>query len=508
MPMDELFSRFSSKAHEFPKDSVWLNTAEPLVIERLKGNVVVLDFWTYCCINCMHMVPTLEKLEETYKGRPVAIIGVHSAKFENEKDPKNISEAIGRYGIRHPVVVDRDMRIWKEYGVNAWPTVVVIDPQGRIIYKRSGEIPLYELAGIVDLVLEESGKAGALAHGPPDLKVPSLDMRTSLSYPGKISFSPDSRTFALSDSGNNRILLVETGSGKVIDKIGNGERGMRDGGFSAAGFFRPQGVLWHDKDTIFVADTDNHAIRMIDLKSNEVVTLAGTGRIGGYVGDEYSGDGRSTDLNSPWDMAVYGNRLIIAMAGLHQLWSYDLAGGKVSIFAGSGREGIFDGTLKEAEFAQSSGLHLSGKMLYVADSEVSAIRSVDLEKGYVSTLVGAGLFVFGYKDGSLYDARLQHPLGVCASDNGNLIYVADSYNSAIRMIDAEGQSITTVIGNPSAKSMCRFDDPDCDTLGLYEPSDVKLSADGNTLYIVDTNNHLVREFDIDSGIMKTLDIKT
>ena len=492
----------TSKAPEFPDKFTWLNTEKPLSIAKLKGYVVVLDFWTYACINCMHMLPVLARLEDAYRNAPVVIIGVHSAKYTEEQKPENITEAISRYEVRHPVIVDQGMQIWKAYGANAWPTLVVIDPTGSIAYKRAGERSETELGAIIEMLLEQ--KKGVLAKEPLKIERPKTQRPAStLSYPGKMSFSRDGSAFALSDSNHNRVLIVETQTGKVLDAIGTGKRGFVSGKFESCALFRPQGVLWDGDDTVYIADTENHAVRIADLKGRKLNTIVGTGMPSGFYPFEYTGAGTNTAINSPWDIAVYENRLIIAMAGMHQLWAYEPKSGLAFPFAGSGRESLVDGQLQNAQLAQPSGLSVEDDHLFVADSESSSVRSVDMKQRFVSTVVGEGLFIFGKKDGGVVDARLQHPIGLCAKKG--LVYVADTYNSAIRLIDVKKATVSTIIGTPTEKSMCRYGDKGCDTLGLYEPSDVKTI--GNDLYIVDTNNHLVRTFNLEEMMLKTLEIK-
>ena len=486
------------KAQEFPKDFQWLNTKEPLSLEKLQGHVVVLDFWTYCCINCMHTLPDLAKLEQKYRGKPVVIVGIHSAKFFNEKDTNNITQAILRYEIEHPVIVDKKMQIWQSYGVSGWPTIVIIDPAGNVVYKQSGEGQREYIEDVIDALLEKYAKAGTLANNPLEIERPKIADSKTLSYPGKLTFSPDGQMIAVSDSNHNRILVLEI-NGKIKCTIGSGERGFTDEDYEKASFFRPQGVLWNE-DKIYVADTENHSLREIDLAKKTVRTIAGTGRQGQWM--QQGGDGRSTALSSPWDLAYKDNKIFIAMAGHHQIWTYNLQNGKVAPFAGSGYENIVDDNLHDAQFAQPSGLSMYGNYLFVADSEVSAVRRVDLEKGIVRTVVGEGLFIFGHQDGDLSETRFQHPLGLHA--DGNRIFVADTYNHAIRLIDLVEGRVTTLVGRPDMKTVCRIDDPNCDTLGLFEPSDVKLYD--NKLYIADTNNHLIRIFDLANVVLRTLNI--
>lgn len=486
------------KAHEFPKDFQWLNTNEALSLEKLKDHVVILDFWTYCCINCMHTLPDLAKIEQKYRGKPVMVVGVHSAKFFNEQDANNIKEAILRYEIEHPVIVDEKMQIWQSYGVSGWPTIIIIDPAGNILYKQSGEGQREYIEDLVDVLLEKHGKAGTLAYNPLEIERPRIADRKTLSYPGKLAFSPDGKMFAVSDSNHNRILVLDI-DGKIKHTIGSGEKGFVDGDFEKASFFRPQGVLWKD-DKIYVADTENYSLREIDLAKKIVSTLAGTGKQGQWM--QGGGDGRLTALSSPWDLAYKDNKIFIAMAGNHQIWAYNLANDKVAPFAGSGNENIIDGSLHDSQFAQPSGLSIYGNYLFVADSEVSGVRRIDLEKGIVRTVVGEGLFIFGHQDGDISEARFQHPLGLHA--DGNRIFVADTYNHAIRLIDLVEARVTTLVGKPGMKAVCNIDDPSCDTLGLFEPSDVKLHD--NKLYITDTNNHLIRIFDLNKKILQTFNI--
>ncbi|HEY7507902.1 MAG TPA: thioredoxin-like domain-containing protein [Nitrososphaera sp.] len=498
--MSRMAGNANFKAKEFPAGFAWLNTDRPLSLEGLKGHIVVLDFWTYCCINCMHTLPTLDLLEKKYRNKPVVFVGVHSAKFFNEQQAENVKEAIGRYEIGHPVLVDQEMKVWRSYNVSAWPTIMIIDPKGNVVYQQAGEGQRDELDDVIGVLLEQHQKAGTLAKEPLQIESSARPPKRVLSYPGKIAFSPDGRMLAVSDSNHNRVLVVDPETGKILHKIGGPARDLRDGTFEEARFFRPQGLAW-GRDRIYVADTENHALREIDLPAKTVKTLAGNGRQGAWISGAQ--DGKMTQLSSPWDLSYDEDFLFVAMAGLHQIWAYHVDSGKIGPFAGSGYENIVDGSFAEAQFAQPSGLSMYGSFLLVADSEVSAVRLLDLRKKTVQTVVGEGLFEFGHRDGPLAEARLQHPLGIHC--DGNKIYVADTYNHAVRLVDLDKQSVSTLVGKAEMKAMCNIDDPACDTLGLYEPSDVKKR--GNMLYIADTNNHLVRVFDLDKMVLKTLAIK-
>lgn len=494
-----MFDKFYTKvtkAPEFPSNFDWINSNEPLSLEKLRGHVIVLDFWTYCCINCMHTLPVLAQLERKYDGKPVVFIGIHSAKFFNEQDRNNIEQAVRRYEISHPVLVDNQMTVWQKYGVSGWPTIVIIDPNGTIVYKQSGEGQKEVIEDIIDVLLEKDGKNGDFAKVPIKITRHIPQDKTTLSYPGKLSIS--NGKIAISDSNHNRIVVTDM-TGKIEHIVGNGKVGLVDGNFVDAMFFRPQGVVFKD-NTIFVADTENHAIRKIDMITSKVTTVAGTGKQGPWMSS--GGKGKETSLSSPWDVAAKDNLIFIAMAGNHQIWAYDTKTDTVYPFAGNGYENIIDGDRMRAQLAQPSGLSMWNDRLYFADSETSSIREIDLQSGYVRTIVGQGLFSFGCRDGRNGEALFQHPLGLCATPNQ--IFVADTYNSALRVIDLKNENVSTIIGKQGVSGICRLDDPSCDSLGLYEPSDVKFYQD--RLYISDTNNHLIRVYDLKTNVLKTLEI--
>ncbi|HSN16767.1 MAG TPA: thioredoxin-like domain-containing protein, partial [Gammaproteobacteria bacterium] len=399
-------------APEFPTGLDWINTGgRPITLKELRGKVVVLDFWTYGCINCFHIIPDLEKLEAKYRDSLV-IIGVHSAKFATEGKTAHIAAVVQRYGLTHPVVNDHDMQIWNAYGAEGWPTLTVIDPAGNVVGQDSGEGHYALMDKVVGTLTREFAAKKQLNTKPLWFaglkeKMPA----TPLLYPGKVLADEKGGRLFIADSNHDRIV-VTTLQGKVMQVIGDGKAGLKDGGFATAEFHYPQGLTLADADTLYVVDTDNSALRRVDLKQRTVTTVAGNGKQV-YMEDGEQPASRSA-LNTPWDVLYHDGLVYIAMAGQHQLWTYDPARRYVSHFAGSGREGISDGELADASFAQPSGLTTDGSELYVADPEASAVRQVDLSGHFarVKTLVGLGLFTFGDVDGSGDTVRLQHDLGV------------------------------------------------------------------------------------------------
>src|SRR5574341_112142 len=362
------------RAPELTGHRGWLNTDKPLSLAGLKGKVVLLDFWTYGCINCIHIIPDLKRLEKKYPNELV-VIGVHSAKFENEKDTENIRRIILRYEIEHPIVNDADFSIWRAYAVNAWPTRYLIDPAGYIIGRLSGEGGYEVLDKTIADTIAEFRKRGELNEAPLKLVLEKATIGDlPLAFPGKVLADAKNDRLFIADSDHNRIVITKL-DGTLVETIGTGAHGMDDGSFARSTFFRPQGMSL-DGDRLYVADTENHLIREVDLKAKSVKTVAGTGQQSHEYGE--TGPARQTALNSPWDLQLIGHTLYIAMAGPHQIWKLDLDKQEVSTFAGSGREARIDGPRDEAAFAQPSALATDGQTLFVSDAEANIIRAIDL----------------------------------------------------------------------------------------------------------------------------------
>ena len=480
------------RAPEITGGRGWLNTDKPLSIAALKGKVVLLDFWTYGCINCIHIIPDLKKLEAKYANQLV-VIGIHSAKFQNEKETENIRHIILRYEIEHPVYNDSEYAVWQSYGVRAWPTQVLIDPAGYIIGGVSGEGNYDVIDQAVAKTVADFRAKGELNEEPLKLVLERAKVGDlPLAFPGKILADARTDRLFIADSNHNRIVVTKL-DGTLVTTIGTGDVGATDGAFDKATFYRPQGLALSG-DSLYVADTENHLIRRVDLKSQTVETIAGTG----LQTHEYFkvGPARSVALSSPWDLQLVGHTLYIAMAGPHQIWMLDLDKNEVSTFAGSGREARLDGSLKEAGFAQPSGMATDGKTLYVADSESNIIRAIDIAGGSVKTLVGGDLFEFGDVDGTGDDVRLQHPLGLLTY--GDKLLIADTYNHKIKELDPKQEKVTSLFGTGKPG---QADGP---TPSFYEPGGLAL-ANGH-LYVADTNNHAIRVIDLKTNRAATLKI--
>ena len=466
----------------------WLNTGgRQLGLEELRGKIVLLDFWTFCCINCLHVLDELRPLEEKYSDVLVTV-GVHSPKFEHEADPVALAAAVERYEITHPVLDDPELETWQAYTARAWPTLVVLDPEGYIVAHLSGEGHAAGLESLVAELVEEHDAKGTLHRGDGPY-VPAEPTSGNLRFPGKAVALPGG-TFLVADTGHHRLVELEADLATVRRVIGEGTRGWADGGAETARFNEPQGLtvlpaavaeqVGYD---VVVADTVNHRLRAVSLATGAVATVAGNGiqRLLD-AGNQPSTDPLRTALSSPWDVlwSTALETVVVAMAGTHQIFGFDPLAGSVRILAGTGLEGLLDGPADQAWFAQSSGLAQDAAgTIWVADSETSALRrlSVDADQGLtVGTAVGSGLFDFGFRDGAAAEARLQHPLGVAVLPDGS-VAVADTYNGAVRRYDPVAGTVSTL------------------ARGLAEPSGVLVDTTGSEplLIVVEANRHeLVR----------------
>ncbi len=505
------------------KGLAWLNVAEPppagepLRWEGLKGKLVLLDFWTYGCINCLHVLDELRAIEAEFAGEPLIVIGIHSAKFTNEQEVEHVRAAVARYDIRHPVLIDDHMAMWQAYSVRGWPTLVLVDPEGYLIGTVSGEGHGPQLAKAIAAALKQL-RAELLVDDRPTALAPIQSLLAEatiatapLRFPGKVLADAQQDRLFIADSGNHR-LVVTTLAGEQIATIGTGQPGAQDGDFASATFRTPQGMALAG-NLLYVADTGNHLIRRVDLAAETVVTIAGTSAQNRARLPQ--GPALATPLNSPWDLVLDGTTLWIAMAGQHQIWSLDLADMVIHVAAGRGSEARLDGAAAAACFAQPSGLALdtARRRLYIADSEASAIRVIsDLDAPspdrsteaepfatggpQVATVAGGDLFEFGLRDGAAEVVRFQHPLGVAFADG--MLYITDTYNHAIRRVDL-ASGVTRTVAGAAESGLADGRGRDA---RFFEPGGLSLTD--TMIYVADTNNHAIRRIDRQTGDTTTL----
>ncbi len=473
-------------APELPDSLEWFNTKEgPIKLADLRGKIVLLDFWTYCCINCQHVLPELAELERRYPDNLV-VIGIHSPKFPNERIGDNVQKAINRHYIRHPVAHDPSFTVWKQYTIKAWPSIIYIDPEGYIVGVLRGEGKVKQLDKMIQQSIQQAEAKNILQiENVPTRIKPEPDLE--LKFPGKVH-AGEERLF-ISDSGHNRVIECMP-NGRIAHIFGSGAPGLIDGNGAEAAFDNPQGLV-QIENFLFVADTDNHVIRRIDLITRDVITVAGMNKRGKVKNFEIYDDPLQVPLNSPMALEHDKGILYIAMAGSHQIWAMDQNKNTIQVLVGTGVEEIKDGNGQMAMLAQPSGLSIGEdieKHLFFVDAETSSIRSIRLRDNNVNTVIGKGLFEFGSVDGKKDVARCQHPMDIVYDPKRKVLWVADTYNNRLRRLKIINGVLASV----------RL------TGSLHEPTG--LSLQGNLLYIADTNAHRICSVDLNSGLMQEIEI--
>ena len=452
----------------------------------MRGKVVILQFWTYGCVTSDQDIFKLEMLQAAFPDE-VVVIGVHSNKFPHEGESENIADFINRYGITHPVVNDNEYKIAAQYGANIWPTYILIAPNGNILGKQEGKLKFEQWQpGIAD-VIAEFDELGLMDHAPIAFgSIADLEPASVLRYPSAVLADETNGRLFITDSGHNRIVITDL-TGTVLDVIGSGRPAYKDGSFEESSFLRPQGLALADEDTLYVADTENQLIRRVDLATRTVSTVAGVNERVYIAADE--GAALKSRLSFPWGLLYKDGLLYVSMMGQHQIWTYNPQDETMSVFAGTGAEQLIDGPRLASGMNQPTALTTDGEVLFFADSEASAIRQVDLNPaGVVNTIVGKDFFTFGDVDGKGGDVLLQRPSGI--DYYGGFLYVADTYNNKIKIIDPLTLESKTYLG-----AEAKFN----------EPTGLSIAAD--RLYVADTNNHFIRIVNLKTSQISSLVIK-
>ncbi len=494
----------------FPSGDAWVNTARPIKLDQLRGKFVLLDFWTLGCINCMHVIPELKKIEAAWP-KDLVVIGVHSAKFQEEKNTKIIAQAVLRYGLQHPVINDGDYVIWKSFGIQAWPSLVLIDPEGYAVWGHSGEITFDQLDNLLKPAVAYYRKKGLLDEKPLVFEPESKRAASApLSFPGKLLADEAGNRLFIADSGHNRIVIARL-DGTLLDTIGDGRRGLTDGDYEQARFNSPQGMALKD-NMLYVADTENHLIRKVDLirKARNHNCRHRTSKPAGAA---FCGFHSTTENGVKQSLGVVHTRRRAlhchGRCASNMEDAFERGHHRRLCRQRSGRHRGRPACARQpyelgfASFAQPSGLASDGVWLYVADAEGSSIRAVPFDRNKkVRTVVGtaglseARLFTFGDADGPAPLVKLQHPLGI-ACHEGRL-YIADTYNNKIKVIDPLSGDTQTLVGTGAADYA---DSPPA----LNNPSGLA-TADAK-LFVADTNNHRIRVIDLNKGMgVSTLEI--
>lgn len=467
-------------APELPSSLQWLNVQQAPALDKLRGRVVLLHFFNAANVNSLHLLQELRLVEARHHDG-LSVLGIHTPKFDHERQPANVLKAVNQLHVRHPVANDPDWSAWQQFGIQAWPSVAVIDAEGRVAGVIAGEGHREQLESLIGSLLDDAANRDIRFYEPMQ-PVSRPEPRTPLSFPTKL-LATESALF-VADSGHNRILEC-THDGRVIRQVGTGTTGYLDGKFGDAAFNGPQGMALI-KDMLYVADRGNHCIRRVHMITGEVDTMAGTGVHGHPATQDYP-EPRQVALNSPWALAAVGEKLLIAMAGQHQIWALDLNRKRLNLYSGTGKIGRDDGDGMFATFAKPTGLAYANQVLYVADADGSAVRAVRSD-GRVQTLVGAGLYEFGDADGPPAQVRLQYPMDLAADANGQILWLVDTYNNKLKAVSLRGG------GAKSINLAYRF----------HQPAGIA-SLPGK-LFVANTGAHEVVRIDTSNGQVTRLPI--
>jgi thiol-disulfide isomerase/thioredoxin len=404
----------------------WFNTDGPLTLTGLRGRFVLLDFWTFCCGNCLHVIDEVRPLEQKYRD-VLTVIGVHSPKFTHEREDSAVQAAVERYEVDHPVLNDPELQLWRQYAVKAWPTLVLVDPDGYVVAQAAGEGQVSALDEMIAALLPRY----ELRRGDGPYTPPAPEP-TTLRFPAKAIALPNGHLL-VADAGHHQ--LVELDGADVVGRIGTGHRGSSD---DKPEFAEPNGLALLPSGELVVADTANHVLRIVGPQGTSTLDLPEALR------GQQTVTGEIPAVLSPWDVAWWPalGRLVVAAAGVHLLLSVDPRTGATAVLAGTTVEGLRDGPARDGWLAQPSGLAVDGDRVWFVDSETSALRYLTIGSE-LHTAVGEGLFDFGHVDGPATQARLQHPLGVTLLADGS-VAVLDTYNGAVRRYDPVGDTVTTL----------------------------------------------------------------
>jgi sugar lactone lactonase YvrE len=467
----------ASLLRELPQSLEWLNVDQPPSLSALRGRACVLAFVNAGSTWSLRVLQQLAQQQARHGGR-LQVLAIDVPRFDHERDSRQVAQRFASHDFGFPVAHDRDWAAWQHFGIEAWPTLLLVDPDGelRARFVGDGHGRTLELR-INELLADADASATPL---PLRAQVePSMPLR----FPGGLALG--GKYLYVADSGHHRVLECDQ-AGRVLRQFGTGRAGFLDGAAETASFNRPLRLSAHH-GSLYVADGGNHAIRRIDLRRGDVVTLIGSGQPGAPVEGTVA-EPRTVSLDHPCAMALTDDTLLIACSGDNRIWEYDLGSRDLQLAAGSGELAVTDGVGEEAAFAEPVALAAVRQLLYVCDGAGSAIRSLNVRTRQVTTLLGRDGWHHGHADGTRTEALLQHPQAIALDPDAPLLWIADSGNNALRTLRLGGGQLET----------CKLSQP------LHGPAGLAV-ADG-VIWIADTLSHAVLRLDIRSGDLRHVPI--
>jgi DNA-binding beta-propeller fold protein YncE/thiol-disulfide isomerase/thioredoxin len=412
---------------ELPPELAWVNCEQAPLVSAQRGKAVLLNFWCGSSIACLQQAQELAQLQQRYADG-LCVLGIHTPKHLGEAEDARVAKTANRWHLRYPVANDREWILWRQLGIEAWPTAVLLDHTGKLVAIYEGQGRRAEIEAHIERILDQAAEQDLRSFELPP-RATRGEAKGALRFPTRMVAS-ESHLY-LADTGFNRVLELHF-DGRINRQFGSGNPGHWDARNTDAGFRDPVGLaVW--KDTLYVADTGNHAVRRVRLLTGEVETIAGNGHWGQPAAAELT-QATASPLASPMDLAMSpaGDRVFVAMAGLHQIWQYDLGRGVLSAWAGNGREDLVDGTGTFCSLAQPTGLAMMGDVLYVLDAATSALRSIRLSDLRVGTVIPGGMYAGGLQDGVGGGGRMCHPCAIHADSARKMLWIADTLNHRLR----------------------------------------------------------------------------
>ncbi|GIX33581.1 MAG: hypothetical protein KatS3mg125_1537 [Lysobacterales bacterium] len=463
-----------------PPNLLRLDSAEPLSLSELAGRAVALTFWSASGACCERMLRELDELQRVLDDG-LTVVAIHTPKYPRERSAELARRAVERLGLRFPSFHDPDFRLWQSLAVEAWPTVVVLDVSGREAARAVGAGQASRLQAQIEAVLDEALRLDQRRFGPSGCRAVSAAQRQAIRFPSALLVERE-RIF-IADSGNHRIVQCRL-DGTIQRVYGRGEPGLMDGPGHEAAFRYPQGlaVIGH---RLFVADAGNEALRSIDLARGIVETVAGTGRSGQPLSAPV--DARFTALGEPWGLATDGERLFVAMRQWRQICLFSPDNGRLSPYSGDG----FHDPLpieESGHWLEPSGMCFRDGRLFVADADANLIRAVDGPQQSPHRIIGGGPFDFGSEDGEWLAARFQYPLDLTYEATERKLWIADTYNDAIRIADLRRGTVETLDLPLAPEEPCAID------------------AAGGIVWWLERGLHRLCRFDVRQGVFDDIEV--